>query len=39
MVSIDVMRVHECVISAGVAVKLMRFPMLCQLGVELAHVF
>jgi hypothetical protein len=38
MVSTNVMWVHECVISACVAVEFMRFPVLCKLGVELAHV-
>ena len=38
MISTDVMWVHECVISARVAVELMRFPVSCKLGVELAHV-
>ena len=38
MVSTNVMWVHECVISARVGVKLMRFAILCKLSVEPAHV-
>ena len=38
MVSTDVMWVHEGVISARVAVELMRFPVLCKFNIKLAHV-